>query len=144
MDQDETQETPPRSYRLNHILSPGESFSPLMKLGQAAPPARPSVVRPKLAPRNAACAVIAALILGIVFRFPLPAMLVLPFAGLAVVAATRWRWGAHAAPTLFLSAFLTQATSIFVTPFTWWMRFLFFLTLAGSCLLLLVWQTKEL
>jgi uncharacterized membrane protein YeaQ/YmgE (transglycosylase-associated protein family) len=61
-----------------------------------------------------------------------------------IVAAARWRRGAHVAATVFAAGFLTQATSIFVTPYTWWLRFAFFLTLIGAYVVLIVWQTREL
>jgi hypothetical protein len=145
VDQDEGQRTPALSYRLSRARLQGESISPLIKLGQAATPRTPAAVaRTKVTPTMSAIAMIVAVALGLVFRFPLPALVLLPFGGLAVVMARRWRWGAHVASTLFLSAFLAQATSIFITPFSWWMRFLFVLALAGSPLLLFVWQTKEL
>jgi hypothetical protein len=119
-------------------------LSPLVPLGQAPIPAPPPKARAEVTPKAVAYAVVAALSLGFLFRFPTPVMFVLPFGGMAVVVAAKWRWGRHIAVTLFLSAFLAQATSIFVTPFTWWLRFIFFLTLVGSLLLLVVWQTKEL
>jgi hypothetical protein len=35
-------------------------------------------------------------------------------------------------------------TSIFITPFTWWLRFAFFGTLIGSYVFLFVTQTNDL
>jgi hypothetical protein len=121
-----------------------DSLSPRVRLGQAAILAPPPKTRAEIGPRAVALAAVAALGLGFIFRFPAAVMFVLPLGGVAVVVAARWRWGRHIAVAFFVSAFLAQATSIFVTPFTWSLRFIFFLALVGSFLLLIVWQTREL
>ena len=101
--------------------------------------------RLETSPAKATGAALTAVALGLVFRFPLPVLLILSVAGAAVVvAAARWRRGAHVAATIFAAGFLAQATSIFITPFTWWLRFGFFGTLIGAYVLLIVWQTREL
>ena len=45
---------------------------------------------------------------------------------------------------MFASGFLAQTTSIFFTPFTWSMRFAFFVAMLGALVLLIVWQTRDL
>ena len=128
-----------------HMEPPRKNLSELVPLGQAAKP-RPSEPRSRrISPQRAACAALIAVALGLVFRFPVPVLILLALAGAAVVvAAARWRRGAHVAATVFAAGFLTQATSIFVTPFTWWLRFAFFLALFGAYVVLIVWQTREL
>ncbi|HEY5058172.1 MAG TPA: hypothetical protein VII51_04060 [Gaiellaceae bacterium] len=119
--------------------------APIAPLGQAALPQRPPpTTRRQLNPAHVVAAVIAAVALGLVFHFPLAAMLLLPFAGLAAAVASHWRGGTPIALTLFLSGFLAEVTSIFVTPFTWWMRFGFFLTLIGAYVLFITRQARHL
>jgi preprotein translocase subunit SecG len=101
-------------------------------------------VRREVTPARGVAAVAAAVALGAIFRFPVQVLLVLAFAGLGVVIVRRWRWGGLAGSTAFAAGFLAQATSIFVTPFTWWMRFTFFAVMLGALVLLIVWQTREL
>ncbi len=119
--------------------------APLVRLGQSAehelpePPAHRT-----LTPARVAAAVLTALALGFLFRFPVVAMLLLPFAGLAVTVASRWRWGGTIAGTVFASAFLAQVTSVAVTPFTWWMRFVFFLALIGAYVAFIARQLRHL
>jgi len=85
-----------------------------------------------------------ALLLGWLFRFPPALLFALPFAGLAVGVVGRRR--ALRGPTIALlgAAFMAQATSIFVTPFTWPLRFVFFLSLIGGLGLMIRWQMKGL
>ena len=84
------------------------------------------------------------LLLGWLFRFPPASLFALPFAGLAVGVVGRRR--ALRGPTIALlgSAFMAQATSIFVTSFTWPLRFVFFLSLIGGLGLMIRWQMKGL
>lgn len=120
-------------------------LSELLPFGQAAPLQHTAPPRHQISPAKATIAALTAVALGLSFRFPLPVLLVLSVAGAAVVAAaSRWRRGAHIAATIFAAGFLAQATSIFITPFTWWLRFGFFGTLIGAYVLLIVWQTREL
>jgi hypothetical protein len=118
--------------------------APLVPLEQAAQaePVRPA--RREVTLARAVVGVVTAVALGAVFRFPLQVLLVLSFAGLGVVIARRWRLGGLVGSTVFAAGFLAQATSIFVTPFTWWMRFTFFTVMLGALVLLIVWQTREL
>lgn len=101
-------------------------------------------VRREVTLARAVVGVVTAVALGAVFRFPVQVLLVLSFVGLGVVIARRWRWGGLVGSTVFAAGFLAQATSIFVTPFTWWMRFTFFAVMLGALVLLIVWQTREL
>jgi hypothetical protein len=121
-----------------------EQPAPLVRLGQApqAEPARPA--RREVTLARAVVGVVVAVALGAVFRFPVHVLLVLSVAGFGVVIARRWRWGGLAGSTAFAAGFLAQATSIFVTPFTWWMRFTFFAVMLGALVLLIVWQTRDL
>jgi hypothetical protein len=120
-------------------------LSELMPFGQGADPDRVQNRRRRLSPSRAVAGAVTAVLLGLLFRFPVPVLLVLAVAGAAVVfAATRWTRGAEFAATIFAAGFLAQMTSIFISPFTWWLRFAFFGTLIGSYVLLFVWQTKDL
>jgi hypothetical protein len=120
-------------------------LSELMPFGQGADPERVQRRRRRLSPSRAVAGAVTAVLLGLLFRFPVPVLLVLAVAGAAVVfAATRWTRGAEFAATIFAAGFLAQMTSIFISPFTWWLRFAFFGTLIGSYVLLFVWQTKDL
>jgi hypothetical protein len=120
-------------------------LSELMPFGQGADPERAQKRRRRLSPSRAVAGAVTAVLLGLLFRFPVPVLLVLAVAGAAVVfAATRWTRGAEFAATIFAAGFLAQMTSIFISPFTWWLRFAFFGTLIGSYVLLFVWQTKDL
>jgi hypothetical protein len=120
-------------------------LSELLPFGQAPGLEHVGPPPPRISPALAAGAALTAVALGLVFRFPLPVLLILAVAGAAVVvAASSWRRGAHVAATIFAAGFLAQATSIFITPFTWWLRFGFFGTLIGAYVLLIVWQTREL
>jgi hypothetical protein len=70
--------------------------------------------------------------LGLLFKFPATALFLLPFIGIALAVVSR---SAHARPIALVassSAFATQATSIFITPFTWPARFAFFVALFGG------------
>jgi hypothetical protein len=70
--------------------------------------------------------------LGVLFRFPAALLFVLPFVGIGLFLATR---SSHARPfafTLFASGVAAQATSIFITPFTWPLRLGFFVALFGG------------
>jgi hypothetical protein len=116
-----------------------------MPFGQGADLERVQKRRRRLSPSRAVAGAVTAVLLGLLFRFPVPVLLVLAVAGAAVVfAATRWTRGAEFAATIFAAGFLAQMTSIFISPFTWWLRFAFFGTLIGSYVLLFVWQTKDL
>jgi hypothetical protein len=120
-------------------------LSELMPFSQGADPERAQRRRRRLSPSRAVAGAVTAVLLGLLFRFPVPVLLVLAVAGAAVVfAATRWTRGAEFAATIFAAGFLAQMTSIFISPFTWWLRFAFFGTLIGSYVLLFVWQTKDL
>ena len=120
-------------------------LSELMPFGQGTDPKRVPKPRRKLSPARAVAGAVTAVLLGVLFRFPVPVLLVLSVAGAAVVfAATRWTRGAEFAATIFAAGFLAQMTSIFITPFTWWLRFAFFATLIGSYVFLFFTQTKDL
>jgi hypothetical protein len=107
-------------------------LSELMPFGQATEP-KPAPPRAAVSPARAVAAAIAAVLMGLLFRFPMPVLMVLALTGAGVVfVATRWPRGAHAAATIFAAGFLAQLTSIFITPFTWWMRFAFFGILIGT------------
>jgi hypothetical protein len=121
------------------------SLSELVPLGQAAEPKHVDLPRRRASPRKAAAAALAAVALGLVFKFSVPVLLTLAVAGAAVVyCAARWRRGGHVAATIFAAGFLAQLTSIFIGPFTWWLRFGFFGALVGAFVLLAVWQAKDL
>ena len=108
-----------------------------MPFGQATEPKYVPKPRRELSPARALAGAITAVLLGLLFRFAVPILLVLALAGAGVVyAATRWTRGVYVAATIFAAGFLAQMTSIFITPFTWWMRCAFFGTLIGSYLLL--------
>lgn len=119
--------------------------APIVPLGQPALPehAAPPAHRP-LNPAHVVAAVIAAVVLGFLFHFPLGAMVLLPFAGLVAAVASHWRGGAPIALTVFASGFLAQVTSMFVTPFTRPMRFGFFLILIGAYILFIARQARHL
>jgi hypothetical protein len=120
-------------------------LSELMPFGQAAEPKFTQKRRRRLSPSRAVAGAVTAVLLGLLFRFPVPVLLVLAVAGAGVVfVSTRWTRGAEFAATIFAAGFLAQMTSIFISPFTWWLRFAFFGTLIGSYVLLFVWQTKDL
>jgi hypothetical protein len=120
-------------------------LSELMPFGQAAEPKFAQKRRRKLSPSRAVAGAVTAVLLGLLFRFPVPALLVLSVAGAAVVfVSARWTRGAEFAATIFAAGFLAQMTSIFITPFTWWLRFAFFATLIGSYVFLFFTQTKDL
>jgi hypothetical protein len=70
--------------------------------------------------------------LGILFRFPTTLLFLMPFAGVALAVVTRSASARPFAFTLFTAAFAAQVTSIFITPFTWPLRFGFFVALFGG------------
>jgi len=83
--------------------------------------------------------------LAVLFRFPFVALVAAPLAGVGVaLLAGRWPRSGSVATTLAASAFLAQATSIFVTPFTWPLRFGFFVTLLGVLVFFLPSPAREL
>jgi hypothetical protein len=119
--------------------------APIVPLGQAALPQQPAPAKHRpLNPAHVVVAVVAAVVLGFAFHFPLEAMVLLPFAGLVAAVASHWRGGAPIALTVFVSGFLAQVTSMFVTPFTWPMRFGFFLILIGAYVLFIARQARHL
>jgi hypothetical protein len=120
-------------------------LSELMPFGQAAEPKFAQKRRRRLSPSRAVAGAVTAVLLGLLFRFPVPVLLVLAVAGAAVVfVSTRWTRGAEFAATIFAAGFFAQMTSIFISPFTWWLRFAFFATLIGSYVFLFFTQTKDL
>lgn len=82
--------------------------------------------------------------LGMLFKFPMAAQFMLPFAGVGLAIATRYPLTRVLAWILFSSAIATQATSIFVTPFTWPLRLGFFAALFGAFGALFRSQTNDL
>jgi hypothetical protein len=82
--------------------------------------------------------------LGAFFRFPATALFLLPFIGVALAVAWGWTIARTVSLVIFASGFMSQATSIFVIPFTWPLRFVFFLALVGAFVMMIGWQTKEL
>ncbi|HJX48405.1 MAG TPA: hypothetical protein VJ375_11190 [Gaiellaceae bacterium] len=83
--------------------------------------------------------------LAVLFRFPFVALVAAPLAGVGMaLLAGRWLRSGSVATTLAASAFLAQATSIFVTPFTWPLRFGFFVTLLGVLVFFLPSPAREL
>jgi hypothetical protein len=112
-------------------------LSELLPFGQATPP-RPLPPRRALSPARAIAGAITAVLLGLLFRFPVPVLFVLAVSGAGVVVvATRWPRAAPWVATLFAAGFLAQLTSIFITPYTWWLRFAFFAVLIGAYLKLI-------
>ena len=78
------------------------------------------------------------------FRFPtfgLPALLSAAVAGEFV---SPWRWISRLYGTTLAAAISAQATSLFVTPFTWPLRFGFFFTLFGVGVLVYAAQMDDL
>jgi hypothetical protein len=82
--------------------------------------------------------------LGFLFRFPTTLLFLLPFVGVGLSLAMR---SPHARPfayVVFASGFAAQVTSIFITPFTWMMRFGFFFALLGALGAIIRSQLKQL
>jgi hypothetical protein len=113
-------------------------------LGQAARRAPDPPYRREVRMRIVLGAAISSVVIALVLRFPPVAVVASALIGAGVTVAWRWRWGVTIAIAPATAAFLAQATSIFVTPFTWPLRFGFFLVLLGSLVSLIAWQTKEL
>jgi hypothetical protein len=80
---------------------------------------------------------------GAVLRFPMPVFLLLPFAGVACAVASKSALIGACARVVFAAGVLAQATSIFVTPFSWWLRFTFFGVLIGAIVVASAWQIRD-
>jgi hypothetical protein len=124
--------------------SASRRLSPLVPLGQAVQREPAAPLRRTIRPPMVWAAAISSCLVAVLFRFPPVVLIAAPLVGVGVALAWRWRWGVSVAMTVAVSAFLAQATSIFVTPFTWPLRFGFFLVLVATLMLLLAWQPKEL
>ena len=121
--------------------SPATTEAPLI----LTPPVRVVPARNPIRPARICLAAVSGIALAVLFRFPILALVAAPLAGVAVaLCAGRWPRSGSAAATLATSAFLAQATSIFVTPFTWLLRFGFFGVLLGTLVSLLPSPTREL
>jgi hypothetical protein len=109
------------------------------------PPIRVVPSRDSIRPAKIWFAVTAGIALALIFRLPLVALVAAPLAGVAV-ALLAWRWpqSRSVAATLVAAAFLAQVTSIFVSPFTWPLRFGFFAVLLGALVLFLPSPAREL
>jgi hypothetical protein len=73
----------------------------------------------------------ALLLASIVFRFPIPLCLGFGAAGVVCQSARPHNWLYRSLWAVILAAFGAQVTSIFVTPFTFPLRFVFFFVLIG-------------
>jgi hypothetical protein len=80
---------------------------------------------------------------GFILRFPMPLFLLLPFAGLGCAVATKSAPLGVCARVALAAGVLAQATSIFVTPFSWWLRFAFFAVLIGAIVAMSAWQIRD-
>jgi hypothetical protein len=109
------------------------------------PPVRIVRAHRTVRPAKIGFAVCTGIGLAVVFRFTLAALVAAPLAGVGVVLLAGWwpRIGS-VVTTLAASAFLAQATSIFVTPFTWPLRFGFFAVLLGTLVFFLPSPAQEL
>ena len=109
------------------------------------PPVRLVRARRTVRPAKIWSAAFAGIGLAVLFRFPFVALVAAPLAGVGVaLLAGRWPRSGSVATTLAASAFLAQATSIFVTPFTWPLRFGFFVTLLSVLVFFLPSPAREL
>lgn len=81
---------------------------------------------------------------AMLLRFPL--WIVFAAVGAAVVGEllSGWRAVSRAYWAVVVAAVLAEATSIFVSPFSWPLRFGFFLTLLGTAVCLYGTQTNDL
>jgi hypothetical protein len=116
--------------------------SPLIARGAGKVPeehSRGDVQLYRLAVRGALLAVA-----GAVLQFPL--WLVPLFACAAVIGelAARWRRVSRLYWSAVLAAVCAQSSSLFVTPFTWPLRFVFFFTLIGAAVAFYGLQTDDL
>jgi hypothetical protein len=81
--------------------------------------------------------------IGILLRVPMPLFWLLPFAGLGCAVATKSAPLGVSARVALASGVLAQATAIFVTPFSWWLRFAFFAVLIGAVAAMSAWQVRD-
>jgi hypothetical protein len=120
----------------------GPAQTPALTL---TPPSHPVPAHGTVRPAKIGLAACTGLGLALLFRLPLVVLLAAPLAGIGVaVLAGRWPRSGSVVTTLAASAFLSQVTSIFVTPFTWPLRFGFFAVLIATLVLFLPSPAQEL
>ena len=135
-----------------HSVAPGDDlFSQPQGLSTPTPaliltpPVHPVRATRTVRPAKIWLAAFAGIGLAILFKFPFVALVATPLAGVSVVLlAERWRRSGSVVITLSASAFLAQVTSIFVTPFTWALRFGFFAALLGTLVFFLPSPARDL
>jgi hypothetical protein len=125
----------------DHTPSPAPPAPPLI----LSPPVRLVAARKTVRPAKIGLAAFSGVALALLFRFPFLALVAatLAGAGVALLSGRSPRSGS-VATTLAASAFLAQATSIFVTPFTWPLRFGFFAILLGALLFFLPSPARDI
>jgi hypothetical protein len=125
----------------DHAPGPAPPAPPLILI----PPVRLVSTRKAVRPAKIWLAAFSGLALAILFRFPFLALVAAPLAGVGVaLLAGCWPRSGSVVTTLAASAFLARATSIFVTPFTWPLRFGFFGILIGALVFFLPAPAREL
>jgi hypothetical protein len=125
----------------DHAQRPAPSVPPRI----LTPPVRLVVARKTVRPAKIWLAAFSGVALALLFRFPFLALVAAPLAAVGVaLLAGRWPRSGSVVTTLAASAFLAQATSIFVTPFTWPLRFGFFAILIGALVFFLPSPAREL
>jgi hypothetical protein len=129
-------------------------FDPRLGTGAAEPPLgsatspkrrQTSAVAPRLGTLPSRIAA-RGLILGTVsavLRFPLWITMAMVCAAVTVELFAQWRRVSRVYWTVLLAVFAAQATSLFVTPFTWPLRFIFFFLLVGAGVFFYGTQTND-
>lgn len=115
----------------------------LVSLGQAPPPPAEPKPRRRVSGARLAATALGSVLLCLVFRFPAVLVAAFGLGAVAVVLAGRVRRGTPISAVAYAAAFLAQATSIFVTPFAWPLRFAFFALLLGALTALAAWQLRD-
>jgi hypothetical protein len=77
-------------------------------------------------------------------RFPLWMTMAMICAVVTAELLAQWQHICRVYWTVLLAVFASQATSLFVTPFTWPMRFIFFFVLVGAGVFFYGTQTNDL
>jgi hypothetical protein len=124
-----------------------EGLTPL--LGSASDsrktlPATPSIKKRRSPVGRAAVGAVFAVVASLVFRFGIGISLLLGAGAFVCLCSSRWPRVALRGAVVLCAAFLAEATSVFISPFTWWMRFGFFAALVGTLALLTESQLRDL